>query len=475
MNDELSVGQPLMSTGSDSSAVALVVEELRGILGSRLSTTKAVREQFAHDESHHSWSVPDAVASCLSSEEVSAVLAICSRYGVPVIPFGTGTGLEGGTTAPHGGITLELSGMNQILRVSVEDMDATVQAGVTRVQLNKGVNPHGLFFSVDPGADASIGGMTATRASGTNSVRYGTMRENVLGLTVVLADGRVITTGGQARKSASGYDLTRLFVGSEGTLGVITEVTVRLYGNPDKVAVSAYSFPDLGSAVESAIRIAQLAIPVAKMELLDAAMIDAVNRYSGLDNPLEPTIFFEFQGASEAVDEQVREVADTVSELDGSPLMTVDTPERQRTKLWRARHDALRAAKSLRPNSRILSTDACVPISRLADCMLETMRDVQASGLQAPSAGHVGDGNFHLAIILDAEDSDETARAENLHHRLVMRALQMGGTCTGEHGIGLGKSMYLPLEHGEGVDVMRDIKKALDPGAILNPGKVFDS
>jgi len=440
--------------------------ELRAVLGGGLSTSTSEREQYSHDESHHRGPLPDAVAWCESTDEVAALLEICSRHGVPVVPFGTGTGLEGGVVASHGGVAVNLSRMNRILRVSSDDLDATVQAGVTRVALNEHLGQSGLFFPVDPG------GMAATRASGTNAVRYGTMRENVLGLTVVLSDGRVLRTGGRARKSAAGYDLTRLFVGSEGTLGVITEITVRLFGLPEHVVAAVCGFPQIRQAVDAVVRILQCGILVARMELLDDVMVSAVNRYSGLDFVPQPTLFFEFQGAPRSVDEQVEEVCGIVHEFGGSDLQWAERRE-DRTAMWKARHDALPAAKALRPGAHTWSTDVCVPISRLADCIVETKEDIVASKLLAPIAGHVGDGNFHLAFVLDVDDADEMGRATGLHERLVARALAMEGTCTGEHGIGLGKQGFLRDEHGLGVEVMREIKAALDPAGILNPGKVF--
>ena len=458
--------------GVPGDILGATLKELEALLGNRLATSRSEREHHSHDESHHRGRLPDAVAWCASTGEVAAVLALCSRNGVPVVPFGTGTGLEGGVVACRGGVSLDLSRMNRILRVSNADLDATVEAGVTRGELNEHLRRSGLFFPVDPGADASLAGMAATRASGTNAVRYGTMRENVLGLTVVLADGRVLRTGGRVRKSAAGYDLTRLFVGSEGTLGVITEVTVRLFGLPEHEVAAVCGFARIRGAVDAVIRIVQSGILVARVELLDDVMIDAVNRYSGLDHVAQPTLFFEFHGAPGAVGEQVEEVEAIVGELGGSPLRWVERRQ-DRTAMWKARHDALPAAKALRPGSRTWSTDVCVPISRLADCITETKEDIEAAGLLAPIAGHVGDGNFHLAFVLDVDDADEMARAGALHERLVARALAMEGTCTGEHGIGLGKQDFLRDEHGLGVDVMRQIKDALDPAGIMNPGKVL--
>ncbi|MGE0716852.1 MAG: FAD-linked oxidase C-terminal domain-containing protein [Alphaproteobacteria bacterium] len=448
-----------------------LLDRLRQILGDRLSTAMAVREQHGRDESYHVSAPPDAVAFARSTEEVADVVRACAEAGVPVIPFGTGTSLEGHVAALHGGVCLDVSLMKEVLRVSPEDLDCTVQAGVTRKQLNEHLRDTGLFFPIDPGADASIGGMTATRASGTNAVRYGTMRENVLGLTVVLADGRVIRTGGRARKSAAGYDLTRLFVGSEGTLGVITDITLRLYGVPEAMAAAVCSFATLAGAVDTVIQTIQAGIPVARIELLDEVQVDAINRYSKLDFPLQPTLFFEFHGTEAGVAEQSETVKAIAGELGGAGFQWATKPE-DRSKLWAARHTAYYAAMALRPGSKGWATDVCVPISKLADCILETKKDVVESRLLAPIVGHVGDGNFHLAFIIDPNDRDEMARAQALNDRMVHRALAMGGTCTGEHGVGYGKIDFLTAEHGEAVSVMRMIKKALDPDNVMNPGKI---
>ena len=449
-----------------------VIEELRVLLGARLSTSAAVREQHGHDESYHPSHPPDAVAYAHTTEEVAEIVKICARHKRPVIAFGTGTSLEGHVAALDGGISIDLTQMNEILEVNAEDMDCRVQAGVTRKQLNEYLRDTGLFFPIDPGADASLGGMTATRASGTNAVRYGTMRENVLGLTVVLADGRVIRTGGRARKSAAGYDLTRLLVGSEGTLGVITEIGLRLYGIPEAMASAVCSFETLEGAVNTVILTIQSGVPVARIELLDEVQMDAVNRHSGLDYPVLPTLFFEFHGTERGVEEQAEMVGEIAGELGGGDFRWATRTE-ERNKLWQARHDAYYAALALRPGAKGWPTDVCVPISRLAECILETKRDIEESALLAPLVGHVGDGNFHLSFIIDPDDKDEMARAEALNDRMVMRALSMGGTCTGEHGIGTGKMQFLQAEHGEAVAVMRQLKVALDPDNILNPGKII--
>ncbi|NLO81151.1 MAG: FAD-binding protein [Xanthomonadaceae bacterium] len=452
-------------------SVAAAIDELKALLGERLSQSMAVREQHGRDESWHRPALPDAVAFARSTEEVSRILAICNRHRVPVIPFGAGTSYEGHLIPVAGGISLDLSGMDRILRVSAEDMDVTVQAGVRRKQLNEYLRDTGLFFPIDPGADATIGGMCATRASGTTTVRYGAMRENVLGLTVVLADGRVIRTGGRARKSASGYDLTRLFVGSEGTLGVITEVTLRLHGRPEATAFATCHFATLKGAVDTAIQTIQMGIPIARVELLDEVMINAVNRYSRLDLPEQPTLFLEFHGSAQGVVEQARAVEE-LAVANGGGFRWSDREE-ERGRLWRARHAAAYAAKALRPGCENWATDVCVPISHLAEVITYIRAEADKSFLPAPVLGHVGDGNFHMAIVVDRNSPEEIAEAERLNRLLVTKALELGGTCTGEHGIGLGKREFLLQEHGEGVAVMRAIKQALDPSNILNPGKLF--
>ena len=444
---------------------------LRQRLGDRLSTSAAVCEQHGKDESYHTPHAPDAVAFARSTEEVSAIVSLCAEHKTPVIAFGTGTSLEGHVAALRGGVCIDLSQMNQVLRVGAEDLDATVEAGVTRKQLNEYLRDTGLFFPIDPGADASLGGMAATRASGTNAVRYGTMRENVLSLTVVLADGRVIRTASRARKSAAGYDLTRLFVGSEGTLGVITEVTVRLYGIPEAISAAVCAFPTIAAAVDTVILTIQSGVPVARIELLDEAQIDAINKYSKLDHRVAPTLFFEFHGSAAGVAEQVETVKAIAAEHGGDDFRWATSPE-SRSKLWQARHDAYYAALALRPGSKGWPTDVCVPISRLAECIAETKRDLAQSSIPSALAGHVGDGNFHLIFMIDPESREEIAEAGRLNDRMVARALEMEGTCTGEHGIGYGKIDFLVAEHGEAISVMRSIKQALDPDDIMNPGKI---
>lgn len=448
-----------------------LTEELYAIVGQRLTTAPATREQHGRDESYHASRPPDVVVFAASTEEISDIINVCARRRVPVIPFGTGTSLEGHVAALEGGVCIDLAQMNEVLAVNVEDMDCTVQAGVTRKQLSEHLRDTGLFFAVDPGADASIGGMAATRASGTNAVRYGTMRETVLALTVVLADGRIIRTSRRARKSSAGYDLTRLFVGSEGTLGVIAEVTLRLHGVPEAISAAVCAFPDLAAAVNTAIAIIHSGVPVARIELLDDVQMKAINKYSKLDYPEAPTLFFEFHGTEAGVVEQVKMVEAIAGDFGDSNFQWATKAE-DRAQLWQARHDAYYAAIALRPGSKGYATDVCVPISRLAECIEETRQDIEISGLLAPIVGHVGDGNFHLVMVLDPDDPDEMARAKALNERLVMRGLSMDGTCTGEHGVGYGKIDFLLAEHGEAVSVMRTIKTALDPLGIMNPGKI---
>jgi D-lactate dehydrogenase (cytochrome) len=451
--------------------VAAAVAELKALLGDRLSTAMAVREQHGKDESYHAAYAPDAVAFAETTDEVSAIMRICAAHKLPVIAFGTGTSLEGQVAALNGGISVDVSRMNQILRVSPEDMDVTVQAGVTRKQLNEHLRDLGLFFPIDPGADASLGGMTATRASGTNAVRYGTMRENVLSLSVVLCDGRVIRTARRSRKSAAGYDLTRLFVGSEGTLGIITEVTVRLFGIPEAISSAVVSFPTIEDAVNTVIEVIQSSIPVARMELLDDVQMDAVNRYSKLDYAVAPTLFFEFHGTEAGVAEQAERVGELAAGHGAGDFRWTTKPE-DRTKLWQARHNAYYAALALKPGCKGWATDVCVPISRLAECISETKKDLATASIQAALVGHVGDGNFHLVYLVDPDNPEEIREASALNDRMVMRAIAMDGTCTGEHGVGYGKMDFLQAEHGDALAVMRQIKRAMDPDNILNPGKI---
>jgi D-lactate dehydrogenase (cytochrome) len=424
------------------------------------------------DASYHSCAPPDAVAFAQSTEEVSEIVKVCACYRVPIIPFGSGTGLEGHVVALRGGVTIDLSKMNKILRVSTGDLDATVQAGVTHKQLNEHLRDKGLFFSVDPGAEATLGGMAATRASGTTAVRYGTMRENVLSLTVVLPDGRIIRTSRRARKSSAGYDLTRLFVGSEGTLGVFTEVTVRLYGIPKAISAAICSFPSVEDAVSTVTQTIQAGIQVARMELADAIRMEAIIRYSKLDLPISPVLWMEFHGTESTVAEQAKMVQ-RIAGVHGGNHFSWATNPIDRSKLWQARHDAYYAWKATRPGVEAWVTDVCVPISRLAECINETQNDLAGSFLKAGILGHAADGNFHVGFYLLPNDPKEIAEAQRINERLVHRALALDGTCTGEHGIGCGKIDFLLAEHGEAVTVMRAIKTAIDPNNIMNPGKIF--
>ncbi len=445
---------------------------LKSLLGDRLSTAHSVREHHGRDITHHTASPPDAVAFAETTEEVSQIIKICAEHNVPVIPFGTGTSLEGHIMAPYGGISIDLGAMNQVLRINPQDMDCTVQACVTRKQLNEYIRDTGLFFPIDPGADASIGGMAATRASGTNAVRYGTMRENVLGLTIVQADGRIIKTGGRAKKSSAGYDLTRLFVGSEGTLGVITEITLKLYPVPEAISAAVCNFESLEGAVDTVISTIQCGVPIARIELLNDVQLKAINNYSKTDFPEKPTLFLEFHGSPAGVQEQIETVQELARDNGGGGFQWAEKAE-DRTRLWSARHNAAYAAQGLRPGANMLSTDVCVPISRLADCILETTADLEKNGLETPIVGHVGDGNFHLVLFYDENNREEIALIEGVNERMVHRAIAMGGTCTGEHGIGQGKLDFLIAEHGEAVATMRQVKQALDPKNIMNPGKIL--
>jgi D-lactate dehydrogenase (cytochrome) len=465
-------------TGTVLSAQAVrmpeaLVSDLTALLGDRFTTSVAVRDHHSRDESYHAPEAPDAVAFPQSTEEVREIVKACARYRTPVISFGAGTSLEGHVMARGGGVCIDTTRMNRVLRVAAEDMDATVEAGITRKQLNQALRDTGLCFFIDPGADATIGGMTATRASGTTAVRYGTMKDNVLGLTVVLADGRVIRTGGRARKSSAGYDLTRLFVGSEGTLGVITEVTLRLHLVPEAVSAAVCSFATMAGAVDTAAAIIQSGIPVARVELLDEAMVDAVNRFSGLDHAVTPTLFFEFHGISERSVVEQAEMAEAAARENGGTGFQWATRSEDRARLWKARHDAYYAALALRPGARGWTTDVCVPLSRLTEAVVAAKKDLAESTLEGTLVGHVGDGNFHMLYLVDPARPEEIEEAKRLTDLMVRRALEVGGTCTGEHGIGMGKMAYLEKEHGEAVEVMRDLKHVLDPMNLMNPGKML--
>ena len=449
-----------------------ILGELKALLGERVSTATAVREHHGKDESYFPFALPDAVVFPETTEEVRDVVNICRRHRVPMIPYGVGTSLEGHILAVQGGVTLDLSRMNQVLAVHEEDLDAVVQAGVTRKQLNEHIKHTGLFFPIDPGADATLGGMSATRASGTNAVRYGTMRENVLSLKVVLADGRIIQTSRRAKKSAAGYDLTRLFIGSEGTLGIITEVTVKLYPVQNAMSAAVCAFPSIDAAAKTVIQTLQMGIPVARSELLCATTMAALNRHNKLNYRESPTLLLEFHGTEASVVEQAQLVQEIAKDNGGLDFQWATRPE-DRTRIWEARHQAYFACLQLKPGARAVSTDVCVPISRLAECITQTAADIAGASMPIPLFGHVGDGNFHLVILVDPASQADLEEAKAINSRVVKRALAMEGTCTGEHGIGMGKQASLQAELGEEViDLMRDIKKLFDPDNLMNPGKV---
>ena len=453
---------------------AAFLEALKARFGENCSTALVVREQHGRDESAFTTVPPPAaVVFAQSTAEVSEVVRLCGAHEVPVIPFGVGSSLEGHLLAVEGGISIDLSRMNRVLAINPEDLTVTVQAGVTRKQLNEEIKSTGLFFPIDPGADATLGGMSATRASGTNAVRYGTMRENVLALEVVTAQGEVVRTGTRAKKSSAGYDLTRLYVGSEGTLGVITEVTLRIYPLPEAISAAICSFPSIAEAVQTVIQVIQLGVPIARVELLDANTVRMVNQYAKLGLREEAMLLMEFHGSPASVKEQAETVQALASDNGGEAFEWATTPE-ERTRLWTARHNAYFAAIQSRPGCRAISTDTCVPISKLADCLLESAAEADASGITYFLVGHVGDGNFHFGYLIDPNNAQEFATAETLNQQLVARALRLGGTCTGEHGIGLHKMDFLVNEAGEGaVGLMRTIKHALDPHNLMNPGKIF--
>jgi D-lactate dehydrogenase (cytochrome) len=462
------------TAGRAQRAVDAVVKALAARFGNRLVTSQAVREKHANTVSWIASEPPDAVVFPQTTSDVQEIVRLCAAHGVPVIPFGAGTSLEGHVNAPCGGISVDFRDMNRILTVNAEDLDCVVEPGVTRQQLNAQLHELGLFFPPDPGADASLGGMAATRCSGTNAVRYGTMRDNVLGLKAVLANGEVMTNGRRARKSSAGYDLTRLLIGSEGTLGIITELTLRLQGLPEAISAGVCPFPSIEAACQATIRTIQAGIPVARIELLDALQVKACNAYSKLTLPETPMLFVEFHGSQTSVAEQAQRFGEIAAGLDGGPFEWATKPE-ERTRLWQARHEAYWAAASLRPSAKVLTTDFCVPISRLAACIAETQRDIADSGLIAPVIGHVGDGNFHFYLLVDMADAGEVARATALLDRLVARALAMDGTSTGEHGVGQGKMPFMAAEHGPvALEAMAAVKRALDPANIMNPGKTIE-
>ena len=452
---------------------AALIDALKARFGASCSTALVVREQHGRDESSFEAPPPAAVIFAGTTQDVADAVKLSGQYSVPVIPFGVGSSLEGHLLAVQGGISIDLGRMNQVLSINSEDLTVTVQAGVTRKQLNEAVKSTGLFFPIDPGADATIGGMSATRASGTNAVRYGTMRENVLALEVVTADGGIIRTGTRAKKSSAGYDLTRLMVGSEGTLGVITEITVRLYPLPEAISAAICSFPSIEAAVRTTIQTIQLGVPIARVELIDVNTVRMVNTHSKLALPEKPMLLMEFHGSPSGVKEQAETVQEIASDHGGTAFEWATTPE-ERTRLWTARHNAYFAAIQSRPGCRAISTDTCVPISRLADCLLDSVKEADASGIPYFLVGHVGDGNFHFGYLLDPNKPEERVAAEKLNFDLVTRALRLEGTCTGEHGVGLHKMDFLVTEAGVGaVDMMRTIKRALDPKNIMNPGKIF--
>jgi len=454
-------------------AIDRVKAALAARFGNKLATSDSVRQQHANNTTWLPNEPPDAVVYASSTEDVQATVSICAEHKVPVIPFGTGTSLEGHVNAPFGGVSIDLMEMNRVLAVYAEDLQCVIQPGVTRKKLNEHLRADGVFFPIDPGADASLGGMAATRASGTNAVRYGTMKDNVISLKAVLANGEIVTTARRAKKSSSGYDLTRLFVGSEGTLGVITELTLKLVGIPEAISAGVCPFPSVDAACKATIATIQSGIPVARIELLDELQVKASNSYSKLSLKESPTLFLEFHGTESSVAEQSQRFGEIAAEFGGGPYEW-ETKAENRTRLWQARHDSYWAMLALRPGCKGFATDVCVPISRLAECVAETQRDIAEMKLVAPIVGHVGDGNFHVGVMIDMTDPEEAERGRKFHERLVERALKMDGTCTGEHGVGQGKIKYLEAEHGPAtVEMMRTMKRALDPDNIMNPGKML--
>ena len=467
----LAYGSAEALTRPDAKTVDRATRALLAKFGNKVVTSQAVREQHAHTTTWIPNQMPDAVLYADCTADVQAAVVICAEHRVPVIAFGTGTSLEGHVNAPFGGVSIDLMGLNRVLAVHSEDLDCVIEPGVTRKQLNEYLRDQGLFFPIDPGADASLGGMAATRASGTNAVRYGTMKDNVLALKAVTANGEVITTSRRAKKTSAGYDLTRLFIGSEGTLGIITELTLKLQGIPEAISGGICPFPSVEAACNATILTIQSGIPIARIELLDALQVKATNLYSKLALPETPMLFVEFHGSMAGVAEQSERFGQIVSEVGGGPFQWTTQPE-ERSKLWQARHDAAWAGAALRPGAKMIATDVCVPISRLAECVVATQHDIAESRLTAPVLGHVGDGNFHVTLMVDLADADEVERAKRMVERLVERALAMEGTCTGEHGVGQGKMKYLEAEHGGALDIMRAIKRAIDPHNIMNPGKI---
>ncbi len=452
-------------------SIQSAIEALSKRLGEKVSTSKSVLDLHGQNEAYYAVTPPDAVVFADTTEDVSEAVKICAEHECPIIAWGTGTSLEGHALAFSGGVSLDLMNMNKVLAVNAEDMDVVVQPGVTREAVNEELRATGLFFPIDPGANASLGGMTATRASGTTAVRYGTMKDNVLALEVVLADGRIIRTGTRARKSSAGYDLTRLFVGSEGTLGIITEITLKLQGQPESMASAVCEFDDMETAVQTVINTIQMGIPMARIEFVDDMSIRGFNLHDGTSFPEKPHLFIEFHGSEAGVKEQSENFGEIVEDMGGANFKWSDSAE-ERNALWRMRHNAYFAIKSLRPGARGLTTDVCVPISKLAECIVETRRDMDAEGMLAPMVGHVGDGNFHTTILIEPGDEAELKTAQGIAHRMNERALELGGTVTGEHGVGRGKMKYMEAEHGEALSLMREIKRGFDPQNILNPGKI---
>ncbi len=462
-----------LTSRPSAEVISALTLELQKRFGNRCVTSQAVREQHGHTTTWIANQPPDAVVFPDDVEEIREIVKLCGERRVPIIPFGTGSSLEGHLNAPYGGVSVDVSNMKKIIAVHPEDLDCVVEPGVTRKELNDYLRSYGLFFPIDPGADASIGGMVATRASGTNAVRYGTMKDNVLALEAVLPNGEVVTTARRAKKTSAGYDLTRLMVGSEGTLGVVTRITLKLYGLPEAISAGVCPFPDIKAAADATIMAIQTGLPVARIELLDEVQVRACNAYSKLSLPEKPVLFLEFHGTEAGVAEQAQRFAEIAEELGGGPFEWATRPE-DRSKLWEARHNAYWAVMSLRPGVKPFATDVCVPISRLADCIAETKADVDARGLIAPIVGHVGDGNFHLSVLADPNVPEELANVKALLSGLIERAHRMEGTCTGEHGVGQGKMKYLEPELGTAaLDTMRLIKKAIDPDNIMNPGKIF--
>ncbi len=457
---------------SKNDNIQTVIDILAQQLGEKVKTGQSIREQHSHTTTMIEPQLPDAVVFADSDADIQAVVDVCARYKVPIIPFGVGTSLEGHVNAPDGGISIDMGQMNQILQVNPEDMDCVVQPGVTREQLNEYLRDTGLFFPIDPGANATIGGMTATRASGTNAVRYGTMRENVISVTVITPNGKEIKTANRARKSSAGYDLTRLFVGSEGTLGVYTSITLKLHPIPQQILSGVCPFPTVEAASQAVIATIQMGIPMARIELLDAMQIKASNLYSKLNNAEQPTLFLEFHGSDEEIKSQAELFTEIAEDFGGSEPQ-FSTVLEDRNKLWKARHDAYWAARNFRPNTKVIGTDACVPISRFSECITESQKDIEELGLVATFVAHAGDGNFHTQLLIDTQSETEVKNSAEYISRLNKRAIAMEGTCTGEHGVGQGKQKYLEIELGESVEFMRMIKQTFDPDNIMNPGKIF--